>query len=134
MLLPLQTVSKLFELYLKLRELGHPEYLSEGHIPPNTWTHEVSNLRNQYTWLLYFSVPKMLRLYSFVSFPDLQGEDVVDRLLHEISFLAVTNTAETQKLRLGIQVITVVSLVSVVSCVSLVSVSTPVVSCRSSVS
>ena len=118
-------MSKLFELYLKLRELGHPVFLSEGRIPPipcsrrmeevdrmvqdtqqnvNTWTNEVSNLRNQFKWLLYFSVPKMLRLYGFLTSPSLQGEDVVDRLLHEISFLVVTSTAETQKLRMRIQV------------------------------
>ena len=119
---PLQTVSKLFELYLKLRELGHPGYLSEGRIPPipcsrrkeevdrmvqdtqqlvNTWTLEVTNLRDRYSWLLYLSVPKMLRVYELVTgtAPDLQGEEVVDRLLHEVSFLAVTNSAEIQKLR-----------------------------------
>ncbi len=116
---------KLFELYLKLRELGHPEFLSEGRVSPipcsrrkeevdrtvqetqqqvTAWTRQVSDLCNQFPWLLYFSVPKMLRLYGFLTSPDLHGDDKVDRLLHEISFLAITNTAETQNLRRGIQV------------------------------
>ena len=120
-------VSKLFELYMKLRELGHPDFLHEGCIPPvpcsshkdqvdrmvqdtqklvTTWTHEVSNLRNEYTWLIYFSMPKMLHLYGFIMSVRLEGDDKIDRLLHEISFLAVTHTAETSKLRQGIQVCT----------------------------
>lgn len=118
-------MSKLFELYVKLRELGHPNYLHEGRIPPipcssskadvdrmvqdtqqlvTTWTHDVSNLRNQYPWLLYFSVPKLLHLYSLIMSTQLEGDDKIDRLLHEISFLAVTHRAETSKLRQGIQV------------------------------
>lgn len=113
-----QTASTLFELYLKLNELGHPDYITVNQIPPipcsNTkesmesiveqtqlsiteWSKEVSHLRTQYTWLLYFSVPKMLLLYWLIR-SSCQGEKMLDEIVHEVSFLMINQPEEREKL------------------------------------
>lgn len=66
------------------------------------WTHEVSDLRSLYTWLLYFSVPKMLQLYQLIRAP---GAGQVDSIVHEVSFLAVSQSTEREELREGVQVL-----------------------------
>ena len=47
------------------------------------WMELVDKLRNQYHWLLFFRMPKMLLLYHLVKKenPNLEG------IVHEISFL-----------------------------------------------
>ena len=117
-------MSKLLELYLKLRELGHPVYLCEGSVPPiscgqreeevdtrvqemqlllASWSQEVANLRSRYSWLLYFSVPKMLRLYRLISASE-RHDAHVDMIVHEVSFLAVSQPTEREELSIGVQV------------------------------
>jgi hypothetical protein len=121
----LQTVSKLLELYLKLRELGHPLFLAEGYIQPipcsmskrevdgevqqmqllvTRWNHEVSDLRARYTWLLYFSVPKMLRLYHLIHSPREEMEVKVKMIVHEVSFLVKSQPEERTELAEGVEV------------------------------
>ena len=96
----------MFELYLKLHELGHPDYLKENDVDSikcsskktaieelvkkvqlivNKWNGEVSRLQDQYSWLLYFSVPKMLLLYELIQSPQKQ----INAIVNEISFLHV---------------------------------------------
>lgn len=120
-----QTVHKLFELYLKLRELGHPSYLLKGDIPPiscsivketadkmvqqtqqavTEWTEEVTELRNRYPWLLYFSIPRMLQLYKLILPTSVSRKETEKKIVHEVSFLATSNRTERKKLRNGVQV------------------------------
>ena len=116
----------MLELYLKLKELGHPHYISEGaiEIPSipcsnhkeevdvkvqeiqllvTKWNHEVSHLRASYTWLLYFSMPKILQLNQLIQ---LEGTDPekVDRIVHEVSFLTISQPLEREKLSEGVKV------------------------------
>lgn len=118
-------MDKLFELYLKLRELGHPTYLADGAVQPipcsclkdevnamvhetqllvTKWTQQVSELRSCYTWLLYFSVPRMLQLYQLINSTGLSDGEKVDRIVHEVSFLTVSQPEEIERLRQGVEV------------------------------
>ena len=123
---PLQVAYKLLELYIKLRELGHIQYIDEGntgpalpcHINPGdaeervketeviltTWTHEVANLRKEFSWLLFFSVPKLPRLYRLLS-EEQENMDVhLKRIVHEISFLCVNNADTRKRMNIKVQV------------------------------
>ena len=53
------------------------------------WMECVAELRSQYDWLLFFSVPKLLRLYHLLQEEDLNLEAIV----HEISFLCSNEQA-----------------------------------------
>ena len=122
---PPQTIVKLFELYVKLRELGHPQYLTDDAILPmycsslkdqvdtmvqetrlklTKWTQQVSELRSSYKWLLYFSVPRMLQLHQLVHCAALGQAEMVDRIVHEVSFLTVSQPREVERLRQGVMV------------------------------
>lgn len=69
-------------------------------------SHKVSKLRSDYKWLLYFSVPKMLRLYQFINPSELIGKTKkINSILHEVSFMAVNQTSEREKLKNSIQVL-----------------------------
>ena len=45
------------------------------------WMQRVAELRSQYDWLLFFSVPKLLLVYHLLQ------EENVEAIVHEISFL-----------------------------------------------
>ena len=47
------------------------------------WSENVSQLRREYSWLLFFSVPKLLLLYSLVD----EQEPNLAAIVAEISFL-----------------------------------------------
>jgi hypothetical protein len=118
---------KLLELYIKLHKLGHIQYINEGTIGPalpcqftegdnikervremeiilTTWTHEVANLRKEFSWLLFFSVPKLLRLYRLLS-EEQENMDVhLKRIVHEISFLCVNNAEARRRMNIKVQV------------------------------
>jgi hypothetical protein len=117
---------KLLELYIKLRELGHIQYINEGNIGPalscqfttegseecvretevilTTWTHEVANLRKEFSWLLFFSVPKLLRLYRLL-IEEQENMDIhLKRIIHEISFLCVNNAEARRRMNIKVQV------------------------------
>ena len=89
-----------------MHELGHPGYLKEDNVDSikcsseknaieelvkkvqlivNEWNDEVSRLQDQNSWLLYFSVPKMLLLYELIQSPQKQ----INAIVNEISFLPV---------------------------------------------
>ncbi len=123
---PIQTAYKLLELYQKLKDLGHPRYLSTGSvasIPCSTpkaevddkvqntqqllvsWTQEVTGLRSWYHWLLYLNMPKLLQLYHLLHQPGPVSSDTVDSIVHEVSFLAPNSPSEREKLQDGVEVL-----------------------------
>lgn len=124
--LSLQVAYKLLELYIKLRELGHIQYIDEGNTGPalscrinsedaeervketeiilTTWTHEVTNLRKEFSWLLFFSVPKLLRLYRLLSEEQGNMDVHLKRIVHEISFLCVNNAEARKRMNVKVQV------------------------------
>jgi hypothetical protein len=118
---------KLLELYIKLHELGHIQYINEGNTGPalscqftkgdyieervqetevilTTWTHEVANLRKEFSWLLFFSVPKLLRLYRLLSEEQENMDIHLKRIVHEISFLCVSNAEARRTMNIKVQV------------------------------
>lgn len=66
------------------------------------WSQEVSDLRARYTWLLFFSVPKMLLLHKLMHSPPLEGEKI-DNVFHEVSFL-VANKRENLRSNLQVSI------------------------------
>ena len=117
--------SKLLELYVRLKELGNPRYF-KGTIDPlpcsigrqeadhrvqetaqtlESWRNRVIELRSQYDWLLFFSIPKILRLYKLLSAKDLEPNLQLDRIVHEISFLCKNNQPTKKELGRNVQVI-----------------------------
>ena len=62
------------------------------------WSQKVSDLRNHYPWLLYFSISRMLHLY------DLILTRKKDEILCEVSFLADSQLRGREKLREGVNV------------------------------
>ena len=59
-----------------------------------SWTDEVKELRTQFSWLLFFSVPKLLRLYYLLT-KERETSEHFQRIVHEISFLCA-NSVETR--------------------------------------
>ena len=53
------------------------------------WEQQMSELRNQYKWLLFFSMPKLLVLYHLLQ----EMNPNLETIVHEISFLC-SNTQE----------------------------------------
>lgn len=114
-------MSEILELYIKLNELGHPRYHTESSLPPiscsedkekvdirvfevqnavEEWEQEVSELRSQYAWLLYFSIPKMLLLFKLLK----SRSQSIDAIVHEVSFIVYNQKVETTELRQGVLV------------------------------
>lgn len=112
---------KLLELCIKLNELGHPHYLTTSSLPPiycsekeedmcirvfemqravEECLREVSELRSRYTWLLYFSIPKMLLLHKQIHSPSRD----IDVIVHEISYIVYNQKIEITELRQGVLV------------------------------
>ena len=60
----------------------------------------MAELRNQFDWLLFFSVPKLLLLYGLLreEGPDLEA------IVHEISFLCCNEQATWESVRKIVQV------------------------------
>ena len=53
------------------------------------WMQHMTELRNQYEWLLFFSTPKLLLLYHLLQ----EEKPNLEAIVHEISFLC-SNTQE----------------------------------------
>ena len=117
------------ELYLKLRELGHPHYLTRTKVfvmpcskhkqdvdlllqkmqeYVSTWKIEVSQLRDSYPFLLYFSVPKILQLFELLYMPpsaeESYSEEIIENIIQEVSPLTIYHPSERMKLKNGIKV------------------------------
>lgn len=106
---------------MKLNELGHPQYLAESSLPPvlcsehkeivhlrvlqmqdvvEKWKLEVSELRSRYTWLLYFSIPKMLLFHKQIN----SSSRDIDAIVHEVSFIICNQEIKRMELRQGVLV------------------------------
>ena len=59
------------------------------------WKESLTNLHSEYSWLLFFRIPKLLKLYHLIMD---SRDDKEIKIVHEISFLC-TNTAE-ERLRM----------------------------------
>ncbi len=66
------------------------------------WTQKVAELRNQYDWLLFFSVPKLLNFYSMLKV--VETEEQYDRIVHEISFLCCNDRATRDAVKASMKV------------------------------
>ena len=65
-----------------------------------TWLQSVDELRTEYDWLLFFSVPKLLTLYHL-----LQAEDPnLETIVHEISFLCSNEQAAWKDVCMKVEV------------------------------
>ena len=64
------------------------------------WMQQVDELRNQYHWLLFFSVPKMLLLYHLLQ----EKKPNVEAIVHEISFLCCNEQAAWENARVVVEV------------------------------
>ena len=67
-----------------------------------TWVHRVDELRNQYKWLLFFSIPKMLLLHNLLRAKDPNLKAIV----HEISFLCCNDQAVWESVQVAVKVST----------------------------
>lgn len=64
------------------------------------WTQDVDELRNQYHWLLFFSMPKMLRLNHLLR----EKNPNVEAIVHEISFLCRNDQAAWENAQVVVEV------------------------------
>ena len=100
-------------MYRKLRELGEPDYLSKEFLEIECsvnrsdiddkvdnmqasltkWKKQVDVFRDKYTWLLYFSMPKALLLYSLIS--NNKAEDIIQ----EVSFITPSQPIEPDRIQ-----------------------------------
>ena len=113
-----QVAYHLLELYGQLKDLGNPLYIKGAvdSLPCSTsrtdadskkrkteatlegWRKSVTELRSQYDWLLFFSIPKILRLHNLLS--NRTGEqDELDKIVCEISFLCCNDEPTRDTLR-----------------------------------
>ena len=64
------------------------------------WMQSVSELRDKYNWLLFFSMPKLLRLFHLLQEETLNMELIV----HEISFLCCNEQATLKSVQKMVEV------------------------------
>ena len=64
------------------------------------WTERVDELRNQYHWLLFFSVPKILRLHHLLQ----EKKPNVEAIVREISFLCRNDQAVWKNAQVVVEV------------------------------
>lgn len=115
---------KLLELYQLLYELGHDHYITKNKvllIPCCTskedvdmmvkelqtsvtdWKKKVTQLRANYTGLLYFSIPKILLLYEIIRSTS-DDMDNLEKTVQEVSILTINEPLEGARLREIVQV------------------------------
>lgn len=116
-----QTLPKLLELYQTLRDLGHDHYVTKKEVKcykheddvdnmvqelqtsVTNWKHIISELRANYTWLLYFSIPKLLLLHEIIC-SSLEGTEKLEKTIQEVSCLTVSQPPEGVMLRERVKV------------------------------
>ncbi len=79
-------------------------YVFDTTLRVTDWALKVSDLRSTHSWLLYFSVPKLLQLYRVITCDTLAEEEKVLRIVHEVSFIAPNHTRARERLRDGVEV------------------------------
>ena len=62
----------------------------------------MAELRSQYDWLLFFSVPKLLAIYGLLTYTE--PEEQLDQLMHEISFLFCNNQVTRDAVKANMEV------------------------------
>ena len=86
------------------------------------WTEKVAALRQQYTWLLFFSVPKLLRLHSLTHPSENsltnQPEVDLDAIVHDICFLFENDLLVRRRLKPVVQVCKMLKQVSIIVIIS----------------
>ena len=75
----------------------------ETELALSRWKKRVTELRAQYDWLLFFSIPKILNLYKLLISSDLNIQ--LDFIIHEISFLCQNDVHTREDLKHRVQVI-----------------------------
>ena len=122
----LQVAYKILDLYVKLHELGHIEYINEGEVGPplhcsvstetaeetvaqieaklTSWRKEVKDLLNKFEWLHFFSVPKLLRMSQLLCQEHEDTDCHIRRVVHEISFLCKNDSVTRTKMYGEVQV------------------------------
>ena len=72
------------------------------------WTEKVAALRQQYTWLLFFSVPKLLRLHTLTHPPESSLTDQLEvdlnAIVQDICFLFENDILVRRRLKPVVQV------------------------------
>ena len=113
-------------MYQRLKDLGHPEYISKKEIGPfkcsqdefqvdkqvrceeqrlDNWVVEISKLQKKNTWLLYFNMPKLMQLHNYLQhFEDIDAESRINAILNEINFLVGRNIEGRQQIHSQITV------------------------------
>ena len=69
------------------------ERVKKTEVAVTGWNREMSCLCNKFSWVLFFSVPKLLKLYYLLCN---EAEDHLQQVVYEISFLC-ENNAETRR-------------------------------------
>ena len=75
----------------------------ETEVNLESWKKRVTALRSQYDWLLFFSIPKILRLYKLVSVCGERNEQF-DEIVAEISFLCKNDQTTRKDLKQRVKV------------------------------
>ena len=103
---------------MKLGEQGHPNYMYSVTLPaipcntPETvdnllqdtqqadamWSHRINELRDEYMWLVFFSIPRVLQLANV-----LRKEKLIV-IVNEVSFLTTNQPWVRKKLQQKIKV------------------------------
>lgn len=110
---------------MNLRNMGHFHYLKDWKTAPpllcsatikdaetrlkktekelQKWSTKFAELCNEYAWLLFFSVPKLLRLYNvIVEYED--TDEYADKIVNEVNFLCLNNFESSTQLKLQVKV------------------------------
>ena len=117
---------RLLELYIQLKDLGNPQYyegkvsdlpcgidcttaderVRETEAVVKDWKTRVQDLRCQYKWLLFFSIPKILRLFELLSPRNLETDCCikVEKILNEVCFLFRNDQKARNALKISIEV------------------------------
>lgn len=78
------------------------ERVKETEAELTSWTETVTNLRSQYSWLLFFSVPKLMKLHVLLTAK--VSNNQLDLIVSEISFLCENNEYTRSRIRAGVKV------------------------------
>ena len=118
-------------MYLKLRELGHHQYIQGDKAGPPLpcncdpqvavtrvkevenelveWKESLTKLHSEYSWLLFFRIPKLLKLYHLIID---SIDDKETKIVHEISFLCTNTTEERLRMKRNVEVSLVMNLIT----------------------
>ena len=80
------------------------------------WRKHVTELRSQYDWLLFFSIPKILKLYDLLSTGN-RRLDLLETIVCEISFLCPNNQPAREILKEAVQVNLLQTSMAIIRCI-----------------